>query len=450
MYLVGSGAGFSGDRTDAAGPVVRSIIESGHPGAIIFETLGERTLALGQVAKQADKDKGYEPLLDQIIRPIVADCIDAGIAIVGNFGAANPPAAAQLIKRIAAECGCRNLKIAVITGDDVLDGLDISRLQVWEGDASIQVNTDAVVSANVYLGARSIADALRAGAQVVVAGRVADPALVLGPVMAHYGWNWDDWDHIAQATLAGHLLECGAQVTGGYFADPGFKDVKDLATMGYPIAEIAPDASFVITKPAGTGGAVTEQTVKEQILYEIHDPSRYLTPDVVMDISDVEIKQDGENRVSVGGARGWPKPDTLKATVGFKGDWLGEAEISYAGPNALARAQLAADLVKQRLDLRGISVRARFDLIGAISVFGSEGDAPADPALYADRDDIRMRMAVSAQSKDAVQKALHEVMALYCTGPAGGGGIRTRTQSRIHTVSYLIPRDEIECGFHFI
>ncbi|MER1941805.1 acyclic terpene utilization AtuA family protein [Castellaniella sp. FW104-16D08] len=450
MYLIGSGAGFSGDRTDAAQAVVASIIASGHPGAVIFETLGERTLALGQVAKRSNKDKGYEPLLADIVTPILADCLRAGIAIVGNFGAANPQAAARLIQQIARDQGFTDTRIAVITGDDLLDGLDLTGLEIWEGDTALHSDTGQIVSANVYIGARSIADALRAGAQIVVAGRVADPALVVGPAMAHYGWAWDDWDRLAQATLAGHLLECGAQVTGGYFADPGYKDVPSPATIGYPIAEIQADASFVITKAGNTGGLVDLRTVKEQILYEIHDPAAYLTPDVVLDITDVTLEPTSPNRVAVRGAHGQPRPDTLKMTVGFTGDWLGEGEISYAGPNAMARARLAAEILEARLHNKGLDVRRRFDLIGAVSVFDSEDGALRQQACPPFSEDIRMRLAVSADTKHAVELALQEVSALYCTGPAGGGGIRTRTQNRIRTVSYLVPRTKVHTSHYFL
>jgi len=246
-------------------------------------------LALGQVRKQTNPDLGYEPLLAELITPVLSDCVQYKIPIIGNFGAANPPAAAKLIKNIARQLGLRQIKIAVIEGDDITPSLDIENTPIWEGDSSIDIDKQKLISANVYLGARSIADALLAGADVVVAGRVADPALVLGPVMAHYQWAWDDWDIIAQLTLAGHLLECGAQVTGGYFSDPGVKDVPNLARVGFPFAEINDDGSFVITKPIGTGGTVSAQTIKEQMLYEVHDPESYITPDVILDISQVEL-----------------------------------------------------------------------------------------------------------------------------------------------------------------
>lgn len=450
MFLIGCGAGFSGDRTDAAIPVVQALSQVGLPAAIFFETLGERTLALGQVRKQKDPNQGYEPLLAEFITPVLHDCVRFNIPIIGNFGAANPPAAAQLIKKIAHDLGLTDIKIAVIEGDDIASTVDIENAPIWEGDGSIAVGNTDLISANAYLGARTVTDALQAGADVVVAGRLADPALALGPIMAYYNWSWDDWDALAQLTLAGHLLECGAQVTGGYFADPGRKDVANLARVGFPIAEINADASFVITKPASTGGEVTLATVKEQLLYEVHDPANYITPDVVLDITDVELTQIGPDRVLVQGARGRSRPDQLKVTAGFAGDWLGEAEISYAGPNAAQRALLAADVLKERLKIRQIKVGLRFDLVGLSSVFDNQTSDLLSTLDLDDARDIRLRMAVCADSKTPVEQALQELSALYCTGPAAGGGIRTQVRNRIHTRSYLVPREQVHSRFYFI
>ncbi len=442
-YRIGSGSGFSGDRVDAAMPVVRQMIADGGGGALIFETIGERTLALGHLARRSDPQHGYDPLLPDLLTPVLADCIRSSIVVVGNFGVANPRAAADRIARLAGELGLDGIRIAVVEGDDIREGLDLSGLERWEGDTELRAGPSDIISANAYIGARHIAEAIQNGAQVVVTGRVADPSLVLGPLVAHFGWDWADWDRLAAGTLAGHLLECGSQVTGGYFADPGFKDVADLADVGFPIAEVEVDGSFTITKPRGTGGVVDLRTVKEQILYEIHDPAAYLTPDVILDMTQVKIAQAGKDRVAVSGARGRPAPDRLKATIGVSGDWLGEAEISYAGPNALARARLAADVVEARLKSKTSRVRRRYDFIGALSVFGGDDAGPRDQ-VEPEGSDIRMRLAVSASDKAAAELALREVGALYCTGPAGGGGIRTRLQSRINTASYLVPRSMVE------
>jgi hypothetical protein len=294
-----------------------------------------------------------------------------------------------------------------------------------------------IISANLYLGARPIADALAQGADIVVTGRVADSALALGPLMHVFGWHADDWDRLAAGTLAGHLLECAAQITGGYFADPGYKDVPDLAEVGYPIAEVDADGGIVITKPPGTGGVVDRLTVTEQLLYEIHDPAAYLAPDVVLDLSAVEVAEIGKDRVRVTGARGKPAPETLKATVCVDGGVLGEAEISYAGPNAAARAQLAAEIIIERLRQRAPALKIRVDAIGATSVLGASDRLPD---LSAPANDIRLRFA--AQSADAAQIAmlLDEVEALYCAGPAGGAGVRRHVTPRLASASCLIER----------
>ena len=294
LLRIGCAAGFSGDRTDAAGPVVDALIAAGGPAVLIFETLAERTLALAQLARRQDAAAGYEPLLEPMLAPVLAKCVRGGVRIVSNFGAANPRGAALRIREMAMQQGLAPPRIAVIAGDDVSGAAQRSLLRGALGTA---LEGRSVVSANAYLGAEPIAAALRAGAQIVVGGRVADPSLTVGPALAHFGWAADDWDRLARATMAGHLLECGTQVTGGYYADPGLKDIPGLARLGYPIAEIDADGHCTITKPAGTGGRVDEHTVKEQLLYEVHDPAAYLTPDVVADIGAAQVRQVGADRV---------------------------------------------------------------------------------------------------------------------------------------------------------
>ncbi len=331
---IGCAAGFGGDRTDAAGPIVDTFIARGGPGVLVFEMLAERTLALAQLERRADPERGYASLLEPMVRPILRRCFEHGIPIVSNFGAANPPAAARLIRQIAEEEDIRKLRVAIVEGDDLSHsrGRVLLKDKLKPADAAREL-----VSANVYQGAAAIAKALRAGAHVVVTGRVADPSLVVGPALSHFNWGESDWDLLARATVAGHLIECGAQVTGGYFADPGFKDVTDLHAVGFPIVEIAADGAVVVGKADATGGLVDCRTVKEQLLYEIHDPAAYLTPDVVADISEAEVVEIGTNRVALSGIHGHPRPETLKTIVCLAGGWLGEGEISYAGPNAEGR-----------------------------------------------------------------------------------------------------------------
>lgn len=449
MYLIGSGAGFSGDRVDAPLPVVEAIAAAGQGGAIIFETVGERTLALGQLAKRENPNAGFEPLLTEFLTPVLKSAVEAGIIIVGNFGCANPKAAAEVIRGIAEREGLRCLRIAIVEGDDVAGKIELAKQTIWQGDIGLPPPTGALISANAYIGARPIAEAIRAGAQLVITGRVADPSLAVGPLVAHFGWDWHDWNLIAAGTLVGHLLECGSQVTGGYFADPGFKEVPRPEAIGFPIAEVEADGSFVLTKPNGTGGLVDQRTVKEQLLYEIHDPAEYLTPDVTLDITETALADDGPDRVAISGARGKTAPATLKVTAGFAGDWLGEAEISYAGPNAFARARLAVDIIERRLAIRGLNLRRRIDVIGATSAFDSDDRALLDPLSDLAAEDLRVRLSVSCQEKPTIEKALQEVTALYCCGPAGGGGVRTRIQARVRTRSYLIPRHLAPTRFFF-
>ncbi len=441
---VGCGAGFSGDRVDAPPAVVRTLIERGGPSAIIFEMLAERTLALAQLARKANPDLGYEVLLDMELRPILADCLANGITIVGNFGAANPRAAAQMILRLARELGLASPRIAVVEGDDLssAEGRRLIR-ECLPG----QFDDRRFVCANVYQGAFSIAAAIKAGAQVVVTGRVADPSLTLAPAIAHFGWRETDWDQLAGATMAGHLLECGAQVSGGYFADPGYKDVPGLEDVGFPIAEIAADGSCIVTKASATGGLVDARTVKEQLLYEIHDPAAYLTPDVVADITDAQVEELGPNTVRLSGVRGHPRTPTLKTNVFSDGGWIGEAEISYAGPGAEARARLAMDVLRKRL---GRELELRFDLIGVCSVLGDDGNRLLAATAAGAATDVRLRVAAKHDDVSRIDRLLREVPALWTGGPAGGGGAKVSKRQRLSLQSCLVPRERVPASFSFI
>ncbi len=450
MFLVGCGAGFSGDRIDAPIAVVDTLIERGLPSALMFEVLGERTLALAQLDRRRNPDRGYEPMLEQLLAPILRKCADHHIPIVGNFGAASPINAARLIALMAKEEGIPNLRIAAIEGDDMRGDIRLDELEVWEGEANFDIGGREVIAANVYLGAEPIQEAMRGGADVVVTGRCADPSLALAPLAHHFGWRPDDWDRMAAGTLAGHLLECGSQVTGGYFGDPGYKDVPDPANIGFPIAEVSPDGVFVVTKAVRTGGVVNRRTVKEQILYEMHEPDSYLTPDVTLDITGVSVEEAGADRVRVTGSRGRPRPDRLKATVSVDGGWLGEGEISYAGPNAAGRARLAAETLIDRLRMLGITEKRRIDLIGVASLLDSDDGAIRGGLAFDDAGDVRVRLALASESRLTAERAAREVLALYCCGPAGGGGVRWTVTQRINTVSYLVPRDMVRPTVTFV
>ncbi len=442
--LIGCAAGFSGDRTDAALPVVRELIARSLPAVLIFETLAERTLALAQLARRSHPEAGYEPLLDDLLRPVLALCMEHGIRIVSNFGAANPLGAARHISALARELGVSPPRIAFVHGDDLSGGQHRDLLKNAMGAT---MPSEPMASANAYIGAESIADALRSGADIVVCGRVADPSLALGPALAHFGWRMDDWDRLARATMAGHLLECGSQVSGGYFADPGYKDVPGLASLGYPIAEIEDSGDCTISKPAGSGGRIDERTVKEQLLYELHDPAAYLTPDVIADITTARVRQVSPDHVRLEGVSGHPRPATLKVNACFEAGWFAEGEISYAGARAEARARLAADVLRERL---AGTAPLRVDLIGVTSVLGDDASHWFDGAIVGEARDVRLRVAMQHRERSQAERLIREVTALYCCGPAGGGGVRTGVRPRLGMVSCLVPREAVSVGHTMI
>jgi hypothetical protein len=371
---IGAGAGYSGDRIE---PAVE-LAEQGELDYLVFECLAERTIALAQQEKRKDPARGYDPLLAERMTAVLGRCRASGTRIVTNAGAANPVAGATRVREIARSLGLAGLRIAVVGGDDVLALLAGEDIRLEGASGTLAALGERVVSANAYIGAAPIVEALAGGADVVITGRAADPALFLAPLVHEFGWSLGDWTRLGQGTLVGHLLECAGQVTGGYFADPGFKDVAGLGRLGFPIAEVDEEGSAVITKIPGSGGRVSEATCKEQLLYEIHDPSRYLTPDVVADFSNVTISEIAPDRVSVRGGAGHPRPERLKVSVGYLDGFVGEGQISYAGPGALARARLALEIVAERLRLSGARVRdARYDLIGVDALHGATLSRPS-------------------------------------------------------------------------
>jgi hypothetical protein len=288
------------------------------------------------------------------------------------------------------------------------------------------------------LGAEALLPALQSDAQVIITGRVADPALFLAPLMHHFGWAADDWTRLGKGVLVGHLLECAGQITGGYFADPGHKDVPNLAQLGFPLAEVSASGDAVITKVAGSGGCVTAATCTEQLLYEIENPARYLQPDVVADFSQVVLTPQGQDRVQVTGGQGHPRTDTLKVTIGYRDGFIGEGQISYAGPGAQARGQLALDVVRERLALAGYAeFESRYDLIGVNAIFGALSQAPSEPS------EVRARVALRVPTLQQAQHVAQEVEALYTNGPAGGGGATRSVREVIAAAAVLMPRESV-------
>ena len=430
---IGSGAGYSGDRIEPA----LELAEKGDIQYLVFECLGERTVALAQQARMKNPESGYDPLLEERMRAVLPVCAAKGIKVVTNMGAANPEAAARKTVEIAKSLGLPSLKIAAVVGDDVLDACKQSDLPIMEFDGTIRQLGNRLLSANAYLGAEPMARALSGGADVVITGRASDPALFLAPMIHAFGWAMDDWNLLGQGTVAGHLLECAGQVTGGYFADPGYKDVAGLARLGFPIGEVGEDGSLVITKVAGSGGEVSARTCKEQLLDEVHDPTRYIQPDVVADFSQVKVEEVAPDRVRISGGRGTERTGTLKVSVGYVDSFIGEGQISYAGPGALARGRLALEIVRERLKLTGIAAsELRFDLIGVDSLHGAQVSAHANEPY-----EVRIRVAGRTENLREAVRIGNEVETLYTNGPAGGGGAFKSARDVVAVASVLLPRD---------
>lgn len=429
---IGSGAGYGGDRLEPAIDLIRR----GNLDYIIFECLAERTIALGQQARQHNPESGYNPLLEYRMRAILEALREHSVKVITNMGAANPEAAARKTMELAREIGLHGLKIACVTGDDVLSTLTPD-MPILETGKPLSSLGDSILSANAYLGAEGIVKALESGADIVITGRVADPSLVVGPLRHHFGWKADDFERIGRGTLAGHLLECAGQVTGGYFADPGVKDVPDLWNLGFPIAEVDENGGVVITKLPDVGGMVTEATCQEQLLYEIQDPTKYFTPDCVADFSGVTMEQVGKDRVAIHGATGHPHNGMFKVSVGYQDCWIGEGQISYYGSTARERAALAGEIIRKRLEVRRCAYSELWvDLLGVDSLFRStEGVDPLE---------VRLRVAARTADKKNAAIVGDEVEALYTNGPGGGGGAVKAMKEVVSVASVFVPQESIQ------
>ena len=426
MLRIGAGAGFSGDRLEPA--VV--LAERGGIQYLVLECLGERTVALAQLRKRRDPTRGYDPLLERRMELLLPFLKRHRVRVVTNMGAANPIAAADAIIAIARAQNIA-VQVAVVTGDDVLAKIEPDE-PTLESQTPISEYGE-LVSANAYLGAAALLPALQSGADIIITGRVADPSLFVAPMAYEYGWQLDDFDRLARGTSVGHLLECAGQLCGGYYAEPGRKDVPDMAHLGFPFADVDADGNATLGKVEGTGGCITLATAKEQLLYEVTDPFGYVTPDVVANFSTVALRETGPNRVDVRGATGKERPTKLKVSVGYHAGYIGEGEISYGGANALGRARLAGEIIRERLGKEFPDVR--IDLIGSTSLHGRSFDPREQPY------EIRLRVAARAPTAERAMIVGEEVEALYTNGPAGGGGTRKYVQEQIGIVSTLIERE---------
>lgn len=432
---IASGAGYAGDRLEPA----LEQMEKGNIDYISFECLAERTIAIALGAKRKDPTKGYNGLLEYRMEKVLPLAYKNKIKVITNMGAANPLAAVDVCREIAKKNGISGMKIAAVLGDDITDSLDRYRdVIIWETGRPLS-ELEGLMSANVYLGVEGIVEALRQGADIVITGRCSDPAIFMAPLIHEFGWSLDNWDLLGKGTQVGHLLECGGQATGGYYAEPGKKDVPDPAYLGFPIAEVSEDGSFFVTKVEDSGGLVTRDTLTEQLIYEIHDPTSYITPDVVADFSKTQFTQIGKDKVRVEGATGRHCTPTFKVSIGYLDCYIGDGEISYGGPGCVERAKLAADIVKKRLALRQIPIdEIKMDLIGVNSLYWNWdcGDNPPR--------EVRLRVAARTKDRVSASRIGQEVEALYTNGPAGGCGAKQGVREIVSVASMLIPREDVK------
>jgi hypothetical protein len=391
----------------------------------------------------ADPEKGYDPLLEARIRSLLPVCHINGIRIITNMGAANPISAMNKTAELARGLGIKSLKIAAVTGDNVLEEVLKGEYTLMETGQPLSSIRDQIISANAYLGAAGLVEALDKGADIIITGRVADPVLFTAPMIHAYNWDTEDHALMGQAIVLGHLMECAAQVCGGYFADPGYKDVPGLADIGFPIAEVRKDGVFCLSKLPGTGGILNAATCKEQLLYEIHDPTAYLTPDVIADFSGVTIEEVNKDEVCVLGGHGRKKSGKLKVSVGYRDGYIGEGQISYGGPGAQGRARLALEIVEARLKDTSLQYdELRTDIIGVNALYG-------DNIPHGDPYEVRLRVAARAATHEAAVLVGNEVESLYTNGPAGGGGASKSVEEVIAIQSVLIDESLAPARVHY-
>ncbi|MSQ88037.1 MAG: DUF1446 domain-containing protein [Betaproteobacteria bacterium] len=442
---IGAGAAWWGDRIE---PAVLNA-QKGDLDYLCFETMAEATISAAQVRARRDPSfPGYDTYLDDRISGVLPGCLRRGTKIVTNQGWLNPDAAAQRIVYWLRHYGARGVKVAAVNGSLITDRVLELTSTILENGQPTSTLAANLVSAEVYLGAEPIVTALQGGAQIVVTGRVADPSLFLAPMMYEFGWDALDHQRLGAGNGIGHLMECGAQVCGGYFSDPGFKDVPEPWNLAFPIAEVSPDGSCVLSKVAGTGGAINLMTVKEQCLYEVHDPANYLTPDVVVDFTTIRLEQLGPDRVRVSNISGKPRTPTLKVSIGCTEGYIGEDMFFYAGPGALRRAQLAKKILEERFKIVGLQAEElRIDFLGLNAIHGEM--SPKDgPEPY----EIAVRVAARTKTREEAIKIGREVDGMAVSGVAHTGK-RVPHQDRFREIigvwSSLVAREKVPVTINY-
>jgi hypothetical protein len=441
---VASGQGFWGDLLTAPVDQVRG----GEIDYLMLDYLAEVTMSILQKQRSRDAGAGYARDFVSLMREILPDCVERNIKVTANAGGVNVEGCADAVRQAAAELGLSGkVKIGTITGDDILPrldeflagGVEITNMDTGEPLAEIR---DRVQSANVYLGAQPLVEALKQGAQIVIGGRLTDTGLTLAPLAYEFGWDFTDWDKIAAGTIAGHIIECGAQCSGGN-CQFDWQNIPDLARVGFPIVEAYPDGEFVVTKHEGTGGRINIPSIKEQLLYEMGDPASYITPDVVADFTSIHLKDDGEDRVRVFGIKGAPNTEFYKVSIAYSAGWKAVGTLVYAYPDAYEKARAADKILRARLDRLGL----KFDVV--LTEFVGAGATHGHLAGEPPRDipEVQLRVGVRGDSKADVERFTKEIAPLILTGPpavTGFAGGRPKTEEIMAYFPALIPKNLIE------
>ena len=437
---IASGQGFWGDLLTA--PMIQ--VRRGPIDYLVMDYLAEVTMSILQKQKLRNPSLGYARDFIETMDAIIEDVVRKGIRIITNAGGVNPQAAAEAVLAIARSHGISGLRIGIVTGDDILHRIDdliaagYPLLHMDTGVPIAQVR-DRLLSANVYLGARPVVEALARGAQIVITGRVTDTGLTLAPMVFEFGWSWDDWDKLAAGVVAGHINECGAQATGGNFLGD-WHLLLNLAEIGFPIIEAYPDGTFIVTKHEGTGGAVTRETVSEQLLYEIGNPQEYITPDCIADFTTIQLREDGNDRVAVFGIRGRNATETYKVSASYADGYSAVGTLVYSAPNALERARAADAILRKRLELLGLEFEEiRTEFVGYNACHGPLAP-PVDPP------EVMLRIGVRSHDYAAVERFSKEIAPLILTGPPGVTGFSGGRPKPSEVIAYfptLIPKDVV-------
>ncbi|MCS6873910.1 MAG: DUF1446 domain-containing protein [Pyrinomonadaceae bacterium] len=445
---VASGQGFWGDLLTAPIDQVRK----GPIDYLMLDYLAEVTMSIMQKQRSRNPEAGYARDFVDLMREILPDCVEKNIKVISNAGGVNVKGCAEAVKRVAQELGLQ-IKIGIISGDDILNhldefsekGIEIKNMDTDEPLSSIR---DRVQSANVYLGAKPIVEALEKGAQIVIGGRLTDTGLTLAPLIYEFNWAFDDWDKLAAGTIAGHIIECGAQCSGGN-CQYEWKTIPDLANVGFPIVEAYPNGEFIITKHENTGGRINVPSIKEQLLYEMGDPRNYITPDVIADFTTINLEQVGENRVRVFGIKGRPNTEFYKVSISYSAGWKAVGTLVYAYPEAYEKAKAANEILRSRLEKLGL----KFDVILTeyVGVNATHGHLAGEPSP--DIPEVQLRIGVRSQDKAAVERFTKEIAPLILTGPpavTGFAGGRPKVEEVIAYFPALIPKNLIQTSVEII